>query len=339
MPRLSRDQRNQALGLAQGGVSYSEIARRMQCSRTAIRRLIQREEETGTVNDRPRPGRQRVTTPAQDRHIRLQHLRNRFQTATQTARETIGVHNQPISSSTVERRLRDADMRARRPYRGNLLTPVRRRNRLLWCRQHVRWTRQQWNSVLFSDESRFCTGRADGRARVWRRCGERYADCCVYEADRWGGPNVMMWAGISYHYRTPLVVIDGNLTARRYIDEVLEPHVIPFLQQHPRVTVFQQDNARAHSARLTRAYLEENNVDLMEWPAYSPDLSPIEHLWDQLGQLVAGRNPRQVDRNQLIQALQEEWTNLPERRIQRLINSMRQRCTECVRVRGGHIRY
>ena len=87
--------------------------------------------------------------------------------------------------------------------------------------------------------------------------------------------------GILWRYKTPLGVIEGNLTARRYIDEVLEPVVVPFPQNHADITLYQQDNAR-----LTSGFLGQNNVQVLPWPAFSPDLRPIEHLWDQLGCLV-----------------------------------------------------
>ena len=92
-----------------------------------------------------------------------------------------------ISIHTVQRRLSEANLSCRRPYAGAILSRQRRANRVLWARQHLRWTLQQWDSVVFSDESRFCVRHMDGRRKVYRRPGERYADCCVYETDRWGG--------------------------------------------------------------------------------------------------------------------------------------------------------
>ena len=104
----------------------------------------------------------------------------------------------------------------------------------------------------------------------------------------------MQWGGRLWRYRPPLVVIEGNLASRRYIVEVLESIVVPFIQNHADVTLYQQDNARPHSARLTTDFLGQNNLQVLPWPAFSPDLSPLKHLWDQLG-LTAGIPPITVD--------------------------------------------
>ena len=135
------------------------------------------------------------------------------------------------------------------------------------------------------------------------------------------------------------MLIDGNLIARRYIDEVLDPVVVPFLQNNADVTLFQQDNARPHSTRVTMDFLRQNNVQVLPWPAFSPDLSPIEHLWDQLERRVFdGRNHIHT-RQQLFQALTRELETIPQYRIQRLIRSMRRRCQATLDVNGVHTRY
>jgi len=206
-----------------------------------------------------------------------------------------------------------------------------------WCRRHVRWTQRDWQTVLFSDESRFCFNVFDRRKKVWRRRGERFADCCVREVPKFGGGSIMVWSAISWRYRTPLTVVDGNRTALRYVDEVLEPCVIPFLQSHPDVNTFQQDNARHHSANVTQTFLREHNVNVMPWPSFSPDLSPIEHLWDELGRGVYDGRHQINTTQQLVQALREEWVAIPQYRIQRLIRSMRRRCQETLRVNGSSL--
>ena len=91
--------------------------------------------------------------------------------------------------------------------------------------------------------------------------GERHADCCVIERNRFGGGSVMVWGGIAYGRRTQLHNIRGNLNAIRYRDEILSPHLVPFLQQHN--LTLQQDNARPHVARICRAYLQAHTIDVL----------------------------------------------------------------------------
>ena len=339
MPRLSKILRERAIGMIEAGMRTAEIARRIGTHRKTIWRLANRLRTTGSTDDRPRSGRPRVTTRAQDRYIVTSHLRDRFLTAVETARNTRGRTNNRISAQTVRRRLRERGLRARRPYVGIVLLQRHRLQRLRWARQQLRRNRLGWRNILFSDESRFTLTRSDGRTRVYRRKNERYADACVEERDRFGGGgSVMVWAGIMYNYRTALVQIRGNLNAAKYCGDVLTNHVLPYVNAHPNVT-FQQDNATSHTARQTRLLLQANNVNVLDWPAKSPDLNPIEHLWDELDRRIRSRPVQPNNERELWNALVYEWNNIPRVAIRTLIDSMRRRCNAVITARGGHTKY
>ena len=132
--------------MLQAGATQVDVARRYNVARITIYRLWQRYLTTNTTADRPRSGRPRVTTPRHDRFIRLCHLRNRFETPSHTASVIPGMRR--ISPRTVRRRLAEAGLRARRPYRGPMLTQRHRQQRLEWSRRHLRWTIRDWQEVL-----------------------------------------------------------------------------------------------------------------------------------------------------------------------------------------------
>ena len=180
----------------------------------------------------------------------------------------------------------------------------------------------------------------DRRARVWRMPNERFAPVCVAEHDRFGGGSVMVWAGISAWGKTDLHVIDnGTLTALRYVNEILDVYVRPYAGAVGENFILMDDNARAHRARITDQYLEQATIVRMEWPARSPDLNPIEHAWDMLQTAVSSRPLQPASVQQLRQALLEEWDQIPQYKIRRLISSMRRRCQAVIEARGHYTRY
>ena len=169
----------------------------------------------------------------------------------------------------------------------------------------------QTGLALSADESRFCLTRGDGRIRVYRRRNERYTEACTLELDRFGGGgSVMVWDGVSQHHQTELVVIAGNLNAVRYREDILLPHVVPFLQAHPDMTL-QHDNATSHTARSVRDFLQDKNVSGLPWSAKCLDLNPIEHVWDLLDWRVRAIPPRNVW--ELAGVLVEEWGNISQK--------------------------
>ena len=156
--------------------------------------------------------------------------------------------------------------------------------------------------------------------------------------DKVGRESLMVWGAIRFGWRSPLHVIQGNLTAARYADTILEGHIVPYCT-HDRQAIFMQDNARPHVAGICLDIPGNNNVQTLDWPPYSFDMNPIEHLWDTLDRRVHARTPLPQSHAELRQALIEEWHLIPQWMINRLITSMPRRVRALIAARGCHTRY
>ncbi|UYV60670.1 hypothetical protein LAZ67_1001817, partial [Cordylochernes scorpioides] len=277
----------------------------------------------------------RKTATSEDRYLVVTAKRHREMTAIQLSNELSSATGTRISRQTVYRRLYEGALYARRPIICIPLTSAHRRARLNWCLEHHAWTHDQWANVLFSDESRFSLNTDSRRVFIWREPGTRYHPSNIREIDSFRGGSLLVWAGISSSRRTPLHIFSGGtLTAQRYRDEILEPYLRPYRDQIGHNLIFMDDNARPHRARLVNEYLQSENIRRMDWPARSPDLNPIEHVWDALGRRIGARHPSPRTLVELRTALLEEWGLLPLDLLQSLVNSMRARCVTLIAVRA-----
>ncbi|CDQ78348.1 unnamed protein product [Oncorhynchus mykiss] len=218
-------------------------------------------------------------------------------------------------------------MRARHPQVGVVLTAQHRAGRLAFAREHQDWQICHWRPVLFTDESRFTLSTCDRRDRVWRRRGEHSAACNILQHDRFGGGSVMVWGGISLGRRTALhVLARGSLTAIRYRDEILRLLVRPYAGAVGPGFLLMQDK-----------FLQEEGINAIDWPARSPDLNPIEHIWDIMSHSIHQHAPQTVQ--ELADALVQVWEEIPQETIRHFIRSMPRRCREVIQAHGGHTHY
>ncbi|GFV39244.1 transposable element Tcb2 transposase [Trichonephila clavipes] len=295
--------RGRIIGKLEEGCSVTSVAAEFGIAHSIVSRLWRQFQTTGTAVRGFSSGRPRGTTLADDRYIVLQARRNRRHTAGEIARHTTQATGRPISRFTVARRLHGGGLFARY-------------------------------------ESRFSLSSDSHRILIWRERGSLNYPSNIIERDRYGGRGVLVWGGIMLGSRTDLHIFDaGSVNGTRYCNEILLPYVRLFKGAMGLQFLFMDDNAPCHRTVAAEQLLESEDIERMDWPARSPDLNPIEHVWDFLGRRLAARTLPPVTIRELRLALQDEWAAMPQQLIDTLILSLGRRCETCLAVRGDYIPY
>ncbi|GFX64945.1 transposable element Tcb1 transposase [Trichonephila clavipes] len=185
-----------------------------------------------------------------------------------------------------------------------------RRNRRQTAGEIARHTTQATGRPI----SRFTVARRlhGGGLFARRPRGSRNHPSNIIERDRYGGRGVLVWGGIRLGSHTDLHVFDaGSVNGTRYCNEILLPYVRLFRGAMGLQFLFMDDNAPCHRTVAAEQLLESEAIERMDWPVRSPDLNPIEHIWDFLGRRLAARTLPPVTIRELRLALQDEWAAMP----------------------------
>jgi ketohexokinase/beta-glucosidase len=222
------------------------------------------------------------------------------------------------------------------------LSETNRLIRLAWAEEHVNWSEEQWDTILWSDET-WTTSGPHRRQWCTRKIGTSelfHPDCIQHRWQRKIG--WMFWGCISGKYgKGPGLFWEKEwktITKETYCEHTL-PVFWKYLWNHPGLQ-FQQDGGPGHTAKYSIAYMLERGIHPIFWPAFSPDLSPIETLWNRMKDILSLLDP-EIHRSyvKLRAAVQEAWNDLTDAEIRDSIHTMHDRCVAVILAHGMYIDY
>lgn len=333
----SRQIREKVIKFNEEGLSCRQISKRLDVPKSTVHYILKKYAKTGAVVNLGGRGRKRKTSHRTDRLMKKLALQNRKVSAAKIAAEVKAVTRTDVCPQTVRNRLHETGLHGRVPRKKPLISKRNKVKRLNFAKEHINKSPEFWRSILWSDESKFNLFGCDGRGTVWRSKGEAMRTECLRPTVKHGGGNVMVWGCMASNGLGRLHFIDGIMNSDAYM-EILKNQMLPSARNLlGRRYLFQHDNDPKHKSKKVTEFLHQKKVKVLEWPAQSPDLNPIEHLWEEMERRRNSENLR--NRQELKNVLQKIWDEIEPGVCQKLVESMPRRLEAVIAAKGGPTKY
>ena len=338
MHPISTCKLNSVTSLILEGYSCRDVAKKTGVGKSTVSRIVKKLESNKENINTGRPSK---LTPRDRRSIVNQIESGKMDNAVEATKFINSVISSQVSTHTVRRALKEEGMRAvvkdKKPY----LKPAHRKTRLSFAHKYRHWTVHDWKMVIWSDETKINRFGSDGKVWVWKRKGERLSDRTTTPTVKHGGGSVMVWGCMGWNGVGILQEVEGILDSIQYVDILASgiPESREKLDLEGEGFYFQQDNDSKHTSKLAQKWFEDHGINLLDWPAQSPDLNPIEHLWEHAKRQLKKYDTPPKGVHDLWNRLAEEWDKIPPEVCQNLIESMPRRCEAVIKAKGGNTKY
>lgn len=324
--------------LLNSNLSHRQIASKLGCSISTISRIAQQvvPNKENLIGGRPKK-----LTAADERSIISQINTGKAENAVQVTKNMNSILGSPISPQTVRNVLKKNNMKAVVKKKKPFLTTRHKKARLEWALKYKEWTVEDWKRVYWSDETKINRFGSDGKKWVWKQKGAPLQDREIEGTVKHGGGSIMVWGVMGWEGVGKMVEVEGRMNADQYVN-ILTEGLLPTIQESDIPEgdiIFQQDNDPKHTSKKAQNFFDEHGITVLDWPAQSPDLNPIEHLWEHIKRQLKTWDTPPKGVFELWERVAGEWNQIEAEVCQNLIGSMPRRIQAVIAAKGGNTKY
>lgn len=337
MRAISTSRTNQIVSLLQRGQSASAVARRVGVSKSTVAKY-RAIHFPGAVQGQG--GRAPKLTTRDKAILRRKIILGEWESAADAHRQLVSEGRQ-VTRKTVSRALESMGFKAKKKFKKHLITAKNRKARLRWARAYEHWTVDDWKRVVFSDETKINIWGSNGCTYYWTQPDSPLRANHINVTVKHGGGSLMMWGCMAYRGVGYGCHIQETMDSALYC-EILSTSLkdtIEFWGLKNDGFIFQQDNDPKHKSKRATEWFTKEGIEVLPWPANSPDLNPIEHLWHHLKIKLALYENKARSIHELWERCDREWNSFTPELCNKYIESMPSRIKAVIKARGGHTRY
>lgn len=337
MGKIKPQDKNNIKHLFEKGMSQRSISKKLKIPKSTVglhmKKMKLKRNDTG--------GRLKILSERDEIFCAKQMTSGKTSTVVQLSKELKKSFGISAGRNTISRSLKNRGVMSGEKKKKPLLSQKNIKERLQFAKAHQDWTEDDWNRVIFSDETKINRFNSDGRTWFWSRDPSALTKQSVQQTVKHGGGGVMIWGCMTSEGPGYAAKID-NIMDQYLYKQILEDELkqtIEYYDMDETKIIFQHDNDPKHTARSIKEWLSEQEFKTMVWPSQSPDLNPIEHLWAHVKRKLNQFETPAKGINELWERIQEVWNAIDKETCSNLINSMPSRMKAVLKSKGKWTKY